>query len=287
MLSVPDIVDYTIQGSKRIRHLYVATQETASLDPNSEYMKNGSIFRISFMRNNLKEPVKLKITHRDEYPFHPVLLRYFKKDRKHYLIVVNRVIKKNYVIEIFQLYNRSIQYIKRIHTPLLRHPSTLYPLDNGTFFVLNEIHSIFKRKKPGIVYYSDQSGPVNTGLLGSATDMVQLAENQFLVTVKNKFYLLNRDATSENSIIAAGQTDHPIRKIFYDEQEGIVVLKGTKKTKNTVYRFRVTNGIVTIDSSDLLYRNPGQRERIDGAFLLDNALHLVEHRKGFQSCLLK
>lgn len=160
--------------------LLVAVQNRKLLDDNSEYRQSGAIYSIPANRSSLLVPDLLKITNRDEMPFHPAYIAALNESKdSQILFVLNYPLKAFPVIEVFQLSKNELIFLYRVRGLEYYRISGIVPVSRHEFLFSNHYSgllsyikkNLFSDKIHSVMHYS--KGRIRTIITG-ITDITSL-----------------------------------------------------------------------------------------------------------------
>jgi len=129
----------------------------------------------------------MRITGRDDFPFHPMGIALIESGRP-VLLVVNRAIKQLTVVEKYVVKRRELEFYGRIFSPLFRRSEHIAAISENEFYVTNTIPSSAGLRVLGaisgldfqeIVYYLNGESVVASPP-GNYTALALSADSQFL-----------------------------------------------------------------------------------------------------------
>ncbi|MBE7440062.1 MAG: hypothetical protein HS115_16545 [Spirochaetales bacterium] len=118
--------------------ILVSAQERRSHTPSGDFMERGDIFRL--IGNGFDRALPMRITGRDDFPFHPTGIALIESGRP-VLLVLNRAIKQMTVVEKYLVKRRELEFFGRIHSPLFLRSEHIAAVSENEFYVTNTIAS--------------------------------------------------------------------------------------------------------------------------------------------------
>jgi hypothetical protein len=121
-----------IELDQQTRRIFFSAQERRRMDPEGEWMEQGSIYELLADKENVRP---LPLVNRDEFPFHPGGMVILQKDSRSYLYVINQALLELPSIEIFEIRPQELFFLRRFRSPVMYFPQDMIFAGNDLYII--------------------------------------------------------------------------------------------------------------------------------------------------------
>jgi len=133
---MPGPEDFEPEPVLKPARIFVSSQNRRLLDEAGEFARNGAIFQLSLETGSVPEAMIL--TERDALPFHPHGISAVARTPFPLLYVINHPVHHSHVIEVFEIRQKELRFVRRLRSSLLISPNDLVALPDGQLYVTND-----------------------------------------------------------------------------------------------------------------------------------------------------